>query len=107
MQHGLRLSEGQLKNVFLLRRAYLQKHALIQSQQLQLADNTREGNHRLHAIPVSQAAHQLQENDALLQEAITQYMSLIVDGVSLISACELSSRLLHDCEVGQSCEYHV
>ena len=102
LQHRLRLSEGQLKNVFLLRRAYLQKQVLIQSQQhelqLQLADSTSEGNHRLHAATVSQAAHQMQENNVLLQEAITQYMGLIVDGVRAPSTYAFIGYSFHDVE---------
>lgn len=107
LQHRLRLSEGQLKNVFLLRRAYLQKQVLIQSQQqelqLQLADSTSEGNHRLHAVTVSQAAHQMQENNVLLQEAITQYMGLIVDGVRAPSTYTFIGHLFHDVEAQRFC----
>lgn len=96
LQHGLSLSEGQLKDVFLMRRAYLQKQALIQCKQqdlqLQLAD-AQSATARAHMLTVSQAAQQIQENDILLQESFMQYTGLVCDGVRDRTWTSIPSRL--------------
>lgn len=72
----------------MLRRAYLQKQALIQFQQqdlqMQMTEAHSVNSSRLNTLTVGQAAQQIQENDVLLQEAFMQYSGLVCDGVSVI-----------------------
>ncbi len=88
LQQNLKLTEGQLKNLFLLRRAYLQKNALLVNQQhelgqqLQLHATQHSGDSSLHTLNAVEITHQMQDNTVRLHEAFMQYMGVIYDGVS-------------------------
>lgn len=86
LQHALKLSEGQLRNMFLLRQAFLQKQAAIQcwEQELQLAAAPSDTDARLHAITAARSAQQMQETSRQLQEVCVQYVGVMMDGVSCI-----------------------
>lgn len=86
MQHNLHLSEEQNNNLFLLRRAFLRKQALLQNQQHELqleldsADHScgpcSSGNH------ADEASQQMWELDRQMQETYFAYKGVIYDGVS-------------------------
>lgn len=82
MQQNLKLSEEQLSNLFLLRRAYLQKQALILSyqhdlQRQQEAD-LQEGTPTLQPV---QYIHQMQGFSVQLNEAFMHFMGSLYTGV--------------------------
>lgn len=75
MQQNLKLSEEQLSNLFLLRRAYLQKQAVILSYQHDLQrqhqSDLQEGESRLQPV---QYIHQMQGFSMQLSEAFMHFM---------------------------------
>ncbi len=80
VQHALHFSESQLKDVFLLRRAYLQRHAILTHEQQDLElqlDLRSDSDHSLE--------QQLEEVALQMQEAYVMYKGVVYDGVSVLS----------------------
>ena len=83
LQQSLNLTDEQLEKLFFLRRAYLQKSAVLSGQQRDLQQQLQnqssiEDQANLEMV---QMAHQVQDNNAQLEEAFMQYLGLICDGV--------------------------
>ena len=87
LQQCLHFSNEQLKKLFLLRRAYLQKSALISGQQQELQQQLQSDTSTTDSLEHVQIAHQIQDNSAQQREAFMQYLGLIVDGVSCHLCC--------------------
>lgn len=86
LKHALALSKGQLKNVFLLRQAYLQKQAVIEQQgqklQHQIMFAPPSANFTTNNTAESQAVQQMQETTCQLHDVFLQYIGVILGGVS-------------------------
>ena len=82
MQQCLHFSNEQQQKLFLLRRAYLQKSAVIAGQEQQLQQQLQSDTSSTGSLEHVHIAHQIQDNSAQQREAFMQYLGLIVDGVS-------------------------
>ena len=83
LQQNLKLSEEQLKNLFLLRRAFLHRQALILGYQHDLQLGLQSGQQKQDAqLQALQYTHQMQDFAIQLHEAFMQFMGGLYTGVS-------------------------
>jgi len=95
VQHTLQFSDSQMKDLFLLRRAYLQQQASLLHEQQDLEGQLKDSNHSKCKCTDEasagecagfQESYQISERRKQLQEAYITYKGIIYDGVS-VSLC--------------------
>ncbi len=96
VQHTLQFSNSQKKDLFLLRRAYVQQQASLlhelQDLEVQLNDRSNSIGRCTGDISAGECAgfqdsYEISECRKQLQEAYMTYNSIIYDGVSISSCC--------------------
>ncbi len=84
VQHGLHFSEGQIKNLCLLRRAYLQKLGMLEMQKQGL-ETQLEASCTQGLGVADELLQQIQVVNFQMQEATVLYKAIMYDGVSINS----------------------